>query len=201
MDLYIGKKEVNMNNIYYKNNAKEFIDSTINCDMTYHYNLFYKYLPINSKNILDIGFGSGRDSLYFKEKYNVYSIDPVKEFCDYAKSLGLSNIYNTNIEDFNIDIKFDGIWACASLLHIKYDNLLFVFNKCYNLLNNDGIMYCSFKYGDFEGILNNRYFTYLNEDKLNNIIKYTNFKIEELSITSDVRDESKPKWLNIILKK
>ena len=48
--------------------------------------------------ILDIGFGSGRDSLYFKNKgFNVYSIDNVKEFCDYAKSLGLDNVYCISI--------------------------------------------------------------------------------------------------------
>ena len=53
-----------MNN-YYKDNKEEFISSTINCDMSFHYNLFEKYLPDLSKIILDIGFGSGRDSLYF----------------------------------------------------------------------------------------------------------------------------------------
>ena len=77
-----------MNN-YYKDNKDEFINSTINCDMSYHYNLFEKYLNSYAKTILDIGFGSGRDSLYFSKKYEVYSIDPVEEFCDNAKKIGL----------------------------------------------------------------------------------------------------------------
>lgn len=190
-----------MTDEYYKTNATNFINDTLNCDMSFHYNIFTKYLPINTKNILDIGFGSGRDSLYFSKYYNVYSIDPVKEFCDFAISQGLKNVYNTKINDFNIDIKFDGIWACASLLHIKYNELIDIFNKCYDLLNQGGILYASFKYGDFEGILNDRYFTYLNEERLEYIIKYTKFTIFKTYITQDVRDDTKPKWLNIILKK
>lgn len=53
----------NMNN-YYDINYKEYIQNTINCDMSNHYQKFIKYLPSNSK-ILDIGFGSGRDMIYF----------------------------------------------------------------------------------------------------------------------------------------
>ena len=77
-----------MNN-YYKENKDEFINNTINCDMSFHYNMFEKYLNDDAKTILAIGFGSGRDSLYFSEKYEVYSIDPVEEFCEHAKNLGL----------------------------------------------------------------------------------------------------------------
>jgi tRNA G46 methylase TrmB len=47
-----------MNN-YYKDNSKEFIESTINCDMKKHYDSFEKYLDKESKTILDIGFGLG----------------------------------------------------------------------------------------------------------------------------------------------
>ena len=52
---------------YYKNNKDEFIENTFNCDMSSHYNFFEKYLSNNAKTILDIGFGSGRDSLYFSK--------------------------------------------------------------------------------------------------------------------------------------
>ena len=55
-----------MNN-YYKDNKDEFINNTINCDMTFQYDFFEKYLCDDAKTILDIGFGSGRDSLYFSK--------------------------------------------------------------------------------------------------------------------------------------
>lgn len=67
-----------MTNDYYNANAERFIENTINDDMTTHYKLFEKYLPTNA-SIIDIGFGSGRDSLYFSCKYDVLSIDIAEE--------------------------------------------------------------------------------------------------------------------------
>ena len=185
---------------YYNKHAKEYIDNTKDVDMKEYYDIFESYIDCNAK-ILDVGFGSGRDSLYFKNKgYNVYSIDNVKEFCDHAKSKGLDNVYCISIEDINYINEFDAIWACASLLHIELNKLEYVFNKCYKALKNNGIMYVSFKYGTFEGFINDRYFTYLNEDSFNKIIKNTNFKVEKILIKEDLLNRD-IKWLNIILKK
>ena len=76
---------------FYEDNAKAFIDDTFNCDMSFQYNLFEKYLN-NAEKIMDLGFGSGRDSLYFMSKgYDVYAIDPSESFCINAKKLGIKN--------------------------------------------------------------------------------------------------------------
>jgi hypothetical protein len=61
---------------------------------------------------------------------------------------------------------FDGIWACASLLHIPTYEMVNVLNKCYNALKENGVMYCSFKLGEFEGERNGRFFTDLIEERL-----------------------------------
>lgn len=140
-----------MNNNYYKENKEQFINNTIDCDMSFHYQFFEKYLSNNTKTILDIGFGSGRDSLYFSKKYEVCSIDPVMEFCEHAKALGLTNVYCMKVQDINFINIFDGIWTCASLLHIPSYELVDVLNKCYKALKDNGVMYCSFKYGEYEG--------------------------------------------------
>jgi tRNA G46 methylase TrmB len=52
---------------YYSNNYKEYISSTQKVDMAEHYSRFLPYLFQGAK-ILDIGFGSGRDMLYFASK-------------------------------------------------------------------------------------------------------------------------------------
>ena len=185
---------------YYNKHAKEYINNTKDVDMKEYYDIFESYLKPNSK-ILDVGFGSGRDSLYFKNKgYDVVSIDPVKKFCDNAKSIGLDNVIQMSIEDFGYNNEVDSIWACASLLHLKSNQLVDVFNKCYKALKSNGVMYVSFKYGDFEGIIDDRYFTYLTEETLTNIINQTNFKIEKLWINEDKLNRD-VKWLNVVLKK
>ena len=183
---------------YYKEHAKEFIEDTFNCDMSEQYRFFEKHLK-GEGTILDIGFGSGRDSLYFKSKgYEVYAIDPEEEFVKHGKELGLQNVFKMNAQEINFVNKFDGIWACASLLHVPSKELKIVFEKCKKALKNGGIIYASFKYGDFEGIRNDRYYIDLNE---NNIGKFTNLTILEIEITFDVRPNRNEKWLNIIFKK
>jgi len=61
---------------------------------------------------------------------------------------------------------YDGIWACASLLHVPKERLTELFCKLYNALKADGILYVSFKYGENEEIRNGRYFTDLTEQEL-----------------------------------
>ena len=58
-------------------------------------------------------------------------------------------------------------------------------------------MYVSFKYGDFEDIIDGRYFTYLTEESFTNVINYTNLKIVELWINEDKINRD-VKWLNVI---
>ena len=185
---------------YYNKHAKEYINNTKDVDMKEYYEIFESYIKPNSK-ILDVGFGSGRDSLYFKNKgYEVVSIDPIKEFCDNAKSIGLDNVIQMSIEDIEYNNEFDAIWACASLLHLKSNKLVYVFNKCYKALKGNGVMYVSFKYGDFEGIIDDRYFTYLTEESFTNIINQTNFIIDKLWINEDKLNRN-VKWLNGVIKK
>ena len=189
-------------NDYYNKNAQNFIKDTIDADMNEQYHMFEKYLESTNLTILDLGFGSGRDSLYFQNKgYDVYSLDPVLSFCEHGKKIGLKRIYQQSVEEMNFVDEFYGIWACASLLHIPFNELVDVFNKCYYALKENGVMYCSFKYGEFEGERNGRFFTDLNEDKLNELINNTKFKMLELSITNDVRTDRDDRWINIILKK
>ena len=187
---------------YYNKHAKEFIDGTINCDMSVQYSFFEKYLSKDAKRIMDLGFGSGRDSLYFKSKgYKVTSIDPTQEFCDKAKELGLEDVRCMTAQEIDDEDEYDGIWACASLLHVPSNELNDVFKKCYKSLKKNGVMYCSFKYGEFEGIRKERFFVDLNEESFKEYIKDTEFVIKEVLITKDVRPDREESWLNVILEK
>ena len=184
---------------YYDKHAKEYIINTRDVDMKEYYEVFESYLKPNSK-ILYVGFGSGRDSLYFNNKgYEVCSIDPIKEFCDNGKDIGLDNVIQMSIEDINYVNEFDAIWACASLLHLNSNHLVDEFNKCYKALKDNGVMYVSFKYGDFEGIIDDRYFIYLTEESFTDIINQTSFKIDKIWINEDKINRD-VKWLNVMLR-
>lgn len=103
-------------------NQRNLLDA-FSCDMSLEYHFFKQYLTC-ARTILDICFGSGRDSLYFKNKgYEVYSLDPTLEFCQNAKALGLKHIYQMKAQDIKFKNIFDDIWACASLLHVPSNEL------------------------------------------------------------------------------
>lgn len=186
---------------YYKDHSQEYISNTFCCDMSEQYCLFEK--PLKAKGtILDIGFGSGRDSLYFKSKgYTVYSIDPEESFVKHAKEIGLENVYQLKAEEIGFAGVFDGIWACASLLHVPSDSLNEVFRKCSTALKPEGIMYVSFKQGDFEGERDGRFYLDMTEAKLSGFLSNTGLKIQEAKVTKDVRKDCDDVWLNAILVK
>ena len=184
---------------FYKEHAKEFIDSTISCDMSVQYNFFLKYVN-NKAKLLDIGFGSARDMLYFKSiGFEVFGIDKEDKFVEHGLSLGL-DVKKMTVEELNVVGKYHCIWACASLLHCLDLNL--AFNNCYKALTKDGIMYASFKYGDFKGERNGRFFVDLTLDKVKEVISNTSFTLLDVIITNDVRvGRESEKWINIVLRK
>lgn len=188
---------------YYNKNAKEFTESTQNVDMSKTYALFEKYLKPKA-TILDLGCGSGRDSKYFiEEGYNVVAIDGSKELCDIASKYIGQQVINMYFNELEYQDEFDGIWACSSLLHIANKKISNIFKLLRNALKEEGIIYASFKYGEFEGERNGRYFSDFTEEKIDKILKDVNgLKVIEKAITLDARkDRTEEKWLNVIIKK
>ena len=154
--------------------------------------------------MLDCGCGSGRDTKYFLEKgYDVIAIDGSKELCMKASKLTGIDIKHMFFQDINFDKRFDGIWACASLLHLSKEDLIEVINKLKLAMTSRGVLYISFKYGEFCGLRNGRYFLDLTEGVLNKIIGIVGgLKVKETYISVDVRPgRENEKWLNAIITK
>lgn len=188
---------------YYDINAKEFVEGTLNVDFKTTQDKFINKLPAKGY-ILDFGCGSGRDTKYFLAKdFNVDAIDGSIELCKIASeytNIKVNHMYFNELSRVN---KYDGIWACSSILHLSLDDLVDVFKRMSKALKDEGIIYTSFKYGNFSGERNGRYFTDMTEDSFANLIaNVDNLKVEEQWITADVRPQrGNEKWLNLILRK
>ena len=186
---------------YYNKNAVDFNDSTFEVDFVKVQDWFCKYLKAGSL-ILDFGCGSGRDTKHFLERgYRVDAIDGSKELCEIASANTGIVVKNQVFHELNEVEKYDGIWACASILHLQYNELKEVLVKMSTALKEDGIIYCSFKYGDFEGIRNGRYFTDMTAEKLDRLIDEIGvLEVREQMVTTDVRPgRDEEKWVNVIL--
>lgn len=193
---------VTLNAQYYSENAESFYDATVNIDMT---TLYDEFLPLVKSNgaILDAGCGAGRDSKHFIEHgYTVQAFDASEALVSLATTLIKQSVQQALFQTFESDQKFDGIWACASLLHVPMNELHQVLQKLTSLLTIDGIFYCSFKLGNEEVTRNGRVFTNLDEESFEQYILGLPLCIVKQWRTGDLRERRESEqWLNVILRK
>lgn len=182
---------------YYSINSEDYISTTKNVDMSEHYNRFIPFLK-KGATILDVGFGSGRDMHFFANMgYNVYGVDNVNEFVDNAKRDGL-NVQLCDFHNLPYVEKFDGIWACASLLHSN--DLPLAFENLYRALKSGGYIYLSMKYGNGTSVENGRFYQYINEGALKTLCENANLSIIEIYNSTDLLKRNNG-WINAVLTK
>ncbi len=188
---------------YYEEHAEEFIKATEHADMDEIRTEFLNYIPAGGY-ILDWGCGSGRDALFFMEKgYRVDATDASENLCRLVREYTGIPVRNEEFSALEAEEMYDGIWACASLLHLKITDLPGIIRKGMDALKPEGIFYLSFKHGDFEGMRGGRYFTDMTARKFEEMMTGAEgIKIEKQWITSDVRKgRGDEQWINFLLKK
>ncbi len=188
---------------YYDENAITFFENTKDADMKRVYELFLKYLPLGAK-ILDLGCGSGRDTKYFLQKgYDVVAVDGSIEMVKLSTEFTGKQTLHLTFDEINFNEEFDGVWACASLLHVPRNKIDSIFKKIYLALKKSGVFYSSYKYGNKEEIRNGRFFNNYDKKSFNELLKnHPYFSILEMKITFDVRKgRENEKWLNVVLRK
>ena len=188
---------------YYNENVSKFVNDTQDVVFCATQDLFLSYLN-EGDSILDFGCGSGRDTKYFLSKgYKVDATDGSEEIFKVASDYTGINVKCLLFNELDEIDKYDGIWACASILHLDRDDLIDVFHRIARALKDNGILYTSFKYSEFEGMRNGRYFTDFTLESFNEFqTNIPEFIIEKKWITSDVRaGREDEKWINLIMRK
>ena len=181
---------------YYNKNAKAYIQETSLLDMSLIYERFLRHIP-EKGILLDAGCGSCRDTLYFNSLgYRVHAIDASIDLVAQAQKTFSFPIECISFQQFLMPNQFDGIWACASLLHLKRKELLSIVEHLQRSLTSDGVFYCSFKYGTEERVDNReRWFTDMNEESLRELLE-PYFTAIDIFIT----EGHNQKWCNAIAK-
>ncbi|MDO7213230.1 class I SAM-dependent DNA methyltransferase [Acinetobacter nosocomialis] len=187
---------------YYNNFADDFIDATLNLDMESLYQPFLAELP-ESARILDVGCGSGRDTLAFKNKgYQIDAIDYSEELVKRATSLTGAQIKLQSFYEVCEYGVYDGVWACASLLHCERSGLAEVVGNLINALKPNGVLYMSFKYGDSDREKDGRVFTDLDKAQAKVLLQhFEDVKQIKQWTTVDKCPDRDEKWLNLLWKK
>ena len=163
-----------MNDNYYRSNAQRFYDETVDVNMSALYQPFVACLPPGAR-ILDAGCGSGRDVKAFSQMgFTVEAFDASAELVMMARQFSGKAVELGRFQDITEVERYDGIWCCASLLHVPEAELPGVMALLARALKPGGIWYLSFKYGSGEREKDGRRFTDMNEARLWNIVDVVN---------------------------
>lgn len=191
-----------MSKNYYDENYQEYFKNTIDADMSEMIEKFLSYLKPGAR-ILDAGCGVGRDTKVFLQKgYEVEAFDSSIQMVRLSSEYtGLLTRF-LRFEDMDYVEEFDGIWACASLLHVSRDELPDVFRRLERALKKGGVLYASFKLGsDYSE--NGRNFVSFKYDEFNVFFQgISKMLLIDNIVTSDVRDSmSYYRWMNLFIMK
>lgn len=155
---------------FYDENAAEYFDQTSELDVSSLRRRFLEKLPDGAR-ILDAGCGSGRDARAFLDAgYEVVAIDASRGMAEQArKRLGVE-VEVMRFEEMSFREEFDGIWACASLLHVPSEDLPDVLERMRRALKPGGTLYLSFKCGESEERRAGRYFHDMTRQRLSDLL-------------------------------
>ncbi len=186
---------------YYNKYSNAYFDSTVEIDMSEKLNRFLEMLD-SGDTVLDLGCGSGRDAkVMLENNLEVTLLDASPELAE------LADIY-TGVEPLVMDMRdmdfegvFDGIWACASLLHLPKDDMPDMLNKLYAALKSGGVIYISVKQGDFEGFRQERFYADYEPNELKKLIEDVNgFTDIDIWTNEDTHVENQT-WVNVLARK
>lgn len=162
------------NEDYYRQNAQRFFTDTASVDMSALYPPFVKCLPPGAR-ILDAGCGSGRDVKAFSEMgFDVEAFDASVELVELARQLSGKPVAQMRFQDVDMVERYDGIWCCASLLHVSEAELPGVMTKLAMALKHGGVGYLSFKHGRGEREKDGRRFTDMDRAGLQKLVERIN---------------------------
>ena len=187
---------------YYDRYAVPYYEETVDFSMEEQLDRFIELLP-ESADVLDLGCGSGRDTVFLEEEGCVVTaMDGSEKMCELASIHAGKEVLHLKVEDMEFDDVFHGIWACAVLGHFTPDEVKGVMDKILKALKDDGILYFSVKKGERNGKYNGRYFYDYDREALNNLLDaFPNIKVLDIWKTNDVRADKSDRWFNVLLRK
>ena len=187
---------------YYNSNAKAFVDATLSVDMRKIYDDFLPLVP-EAGHILDAGCGSARDALYFQGLgYRVSAFDGSEAIAKLASQETGVAVEQRLFSDVKERAAYDGIWACASLLHLPKHDLVIAIQALWIALKPGGAFYMSFKAGSGEREELGRHFTDASEEVAKDwVSQLDQVDSQRFWHTEDTRPERDHGWLNIVVVK
>lgn len=189
-------------NNYYEDQASQFFISTVSVDMSSLYAPFLERLPEGAR-ILDAGCGSGRDAKFFADRgFRVEAFDASPALAKLAADYCGFPVHVRTFADVEAEATYDGVWACASLLHVSAAEMPHAVGRLWAALKPGGTFYCSFKLGSGERAHEGRNFTDADEATLRMwLAPLADAEVASVWTTPDARHGRTEQWLNAVVVK
>ena len=188
---------------FYDENAEDFFQRSVDADMARGHADFMALVAPGGR-ILDAGCGSGRDSLAFaKLGFQVTLIEASPKLAALAVAHTGLPVEVMTFDQVAWRKTFDGVWACASLLHVPRAELPAAVRRLRDALVPGGILWMSFKHGAQERQANVRHFTDLDEAGARPLItEVGGLDLISLTVTDAARDDRLgERWLSVLCRK
>ena len=122
---------------YYDRYAVPYYEETVDFSMEEQLKRFVELLP-ESADVLDLGCGSGRDTVFLEEEGCVVTaMDGSEKMCELASIHTGKEVLHLRAEDMEFDDVFHGIWACAILGHFPPDEVKGIMRKILKALKEE----------------------------------------------------------------
>jgi 2-polyprenyl-3-methyl-5-hydroxy-6-metoxy-1,4-benzoquinol methylase len=190
---------------FYEEHAEEYCETTSHLDLNHLHGRFLRELQPGA-HILDAGCGSGRDSKAFLDRgFRVTAIDASPRVIEVASKVVGGHCQVLRFQEMAFREVFDGIWACASILHIPKREIPDIMARFVMALKHEGVLYLSVKQGKGERLAKDgRFFSSYTENSLRSLALQFRPALREVALwkTDEMRSgvHSEP-WLNILLRK
>ncbi len=188
---------------FYEANAEDFFRRSVDADMAPGYADFLALLPPGGQ-ILDAGCGSGRDARAFRDRgFQVTAIEASPKLAMLARAHTGLPVEVMTFDQVAWRDTFDGVWACASLLHVSRADLPGTMRRLRAALRPGGVWWMSFKYGAGEHDRNGRRFTDLDESAARDLVEEVGgLSLLSSILSTDVRtDRPDERWLSLVCRR
>lgn len=150
---------------FYADNARAYVEHAVG--PTPQLAAFMAHLPAGGA-VLELGTGNGRDAAaMLASGFAVTPSDASPELAAQAQARLRRPVRIMAFHELDEIAAYDGVWACACLLHAPREELTDDLARIFRALRPGGLLTASFKAGNGEGRDRfGRYYNYIDADQL-----------------------------------
>jgi SAM-dependent methyltransferase len=189
----------------YAKRAKPLAEMYENMDPEVVHSSWSRYLPVEKGLALDIGAGSGRDTVWLQNKgFTVYSVEPVEEMRDQAQCfhpeinfMWIDDALPSLEKTGQLGIKFGLILVSAVWMHLTDSEQAVALGRLKKLSTENGLIVITIRNGPFP---DERIVNFVDSELVSKKAKEINFIVIDKQESVDVSKRQGVTWETLVLK-